>query len=68
MFVIAKEFQGQEISRMEDPNPERALEYLSRELVQISLDPRFAVKVSVRPFPMSQPEYHLPLNPDHQIV
>lgn len=72
MFVIAKEFQGQEISRVEDPNPTRALGYLKRSLLEISMDPRFSLKVSVRPFPIGVPveeEKHLtPFNPDHLIV
>ena len=72
MFVIAKEFQGQEISRVEDPNSERALDYLKRALIGISLDTRFALKVSVRPrlvvMPVEEPKPLTPLNPDHQIV
>ena len=72
MFVISKEFQGQEISRVEDPNPERALDYLKRALIGISLDPRFALKISVRPSPVvipaEKPKALVPFNPDHLIV
>jgi len=72
MFVITKELQGQEISRVEDPNPERALDYLKRALIGISLDPRFALKISVRPrlvvIPAEEPKALTPFNPDHKIV
>lgn len=72
MFVITKEFQGQEISRVEDPNPTRALDYLKRALIGISLDPRFALKVSVHPRPIvmsvEEEKALVPLNPDHRIV
>lgn len=72
MFVIAKEFQGQEISRVEDPNSDRALEYLKRALIEISLDPRFALKVYVRPrlvvMPVEEQKALTPFNPDHRIV
>lgn len=72
MFVITTEFQDQEVSRVEDPNSKRALDYLKRALIGISLDPRFALKVSVRPrlivMPVEEVKGLAPLNPDHQIV
>jgi hypothetical protein len=72
MFVIAKEFQGQEVSRVEDPNPKRALDYLKQALIGISLDPRFALKISVRPslvvMPVGKSRALVPFNPDYQIV
>ena len=49
MFIIAKEFQGKEVSRVEDPNPERSMGYLQRAMLEISLDPRFSLKISVQP-------------------
>ena len=75
MFIIRKEFLGKTVSKVEDRNPKKAMEYLARQLVEISMDSRFSIHISVALVPMHLQEMEKelveadkPIDPSHWLV
>jgi hypothetical protein len=57
LFVIIKEYQGREFSRVEHTDAAAQVERLAAMLIDISADPRFSLRVEVKPQPLKGSKY-----------
>lgn len=49
MFVITKEFNGRRISSIEHSDPIAQMRVLAGMITEISVDPRFSIRIEVKP-------------------
>lgn len=52
MFVITKEFNGRKLSSIEHNDPKSQMRVLAGLITEISVDPRFAIRIEVKPCPV----------------